>query len=49
MEKIVKENGKVYLVKSLDIEGRHITKTYLGLDPDTIEEKPKKKAKKSEE
>ena len=55
MEHIVKENGKVYLVKEMDIEGRHITKTYLGLDPDYIEpkpieeKKPKTKAIKKEE
>ena len=50
MEHIVRENGKVYLVRIIDTEGRHVTKTYLGLDPDFIPEvKSKKKAKKSEE
>ena len=52
MEQIVKKDGKVYLVKEMDIQGRHITMTYLGLDPDYIkpieEEKPKIKAKKKE-
>lgn len=53
MEQIVKKDGKVYLVKEMDVQGRHITMTYLGLDPDyepkSIEEgKPKIKAKKKE-
>ena len=49
MEHIVRENGKVYLVRTMDIEGRHVTKTYLGLDPDFMTEvKSKKKTKKEE-
>ena len=52
MEQIVKKDGKVYLVRTMDGFGRHTTWVYLGLDPDLmekpIEEKPKIKAKKKE-
>lgn len=44
MEKIVKKNGAVYLVKDIDAMGKHKTIIYLGLDYD---EKPKKKSKKT--
>ena len=54
MEQIVKKDGKVYLVKEMDVQGRHITMTSLGLDPDLMEKpieekKPRVKAKKKEE
>jgi len=45
MEQIIKKDGKVYLVKEMDVQGRHITMTYLGLDPDYIESKPIKEEK----
>ena len=52
MRYIKKENGKVYQIEEHDAEGRHITKTYLGIDPEAfekLEDKPiiKKKKKRS--
>lgn len=53
MEQIIKKDGKVYLVKEMDVQGRHTTWSYLGLDPDLMEKpieekKPKTKAIKKE-
>lgn len=42
MEKIVKRNGKVYLVQDFEMKGFE-TYYYLGLDPDYIEEDDTKK------
>ena len=49
MRYIKKENGKVYQIEEHDAEGRHITKTYLGIDPEAfekLEDKPIIKKKK---
>lgn len=46
MEQIIKENGNVYLVKWHDIDGKHITKTFLGKEYIEEEEKPSKKRKR---
>lgn len=42
MEKIIKENGKVYLVKCDDGYWKHITKYTIGTYTEEKEEKPKK-------
>ena len=47
MEKIVKQNGYVYLVKDNDEAGRFQTFYNLGKDPDELE-KPKKTKKEDE-
>lgn len=53
MEFIEKKNGEVWLVKWHDIQGRNITKSYLGKEyKEETEEKPIKKSqrkKKGEE
>jgi len=44
MEFIEKKNGEVWLVKWHDVQGRNITKSYLGKEyKEEIEEKPIKK------
>lgn len=53
-ERIIKQNGGVYLVIEHDVYGRNKTMHYLGKDPDLLEsektnEKPKDKKKKGEE
>ena len=48
MDKIVKKDGKVYLVEKWDMKGFE-TFIYMGLDPSLIEEeKPKNKKKETE-
>lgn len=51
MEKIIKENGNVYLVHEHDANGGAITRYFLGKDPEFWEDKdtPKKRKTKKED
>lgn len=52
MEFIEKKNGEVWLVKWHDVQGKNVTKSYLGKYKEETEEKPIKKnqtKKKGEE
>lgn len=51
MEKIIKENGNVYLMKENDAYGRFPTYYFLGKDPEFWEDKdtPKKRKTKKED